>query len=761
MEDQFPILCSSKPLKPEFVKFQRIAITSEDFKLGRGLQNSVVIPFVCLSRDHCVFKKIDDNWILEDCSSFGIEVNGNKLGKGQKRKLNNQDVIKLESSNEFVYKFVSTGSEQSTPCKRRKLEADENHDFIDNVKKKFEQSQSCEIQHIEEKIQNAKHMQTTSKRLKEQLQLDLSRKEQQLHDDYAAQIKKLKGQHDEVEQQKALLIEERDLQLVAVKVEMEGKIASLMEQISKHNETESELIQENNSLKEKLLKERDEFLSELNRESSSKQEMLDKLEARIREQEEVRLKEKKELEETLRRETEQLRLAKEKELKELEEQKLLREKELEEELKSIKSNLAKQIELHENEKREAEQLLNQQKEHLQKLSDEEKLKIKQLIEERAEIEKKLALAEADAGKSVQTLEEHIKKREIELSALAADRIQQQAEQSSEVISSLQAQLEKVRHQLQSVETEKKSLLESLTVTCVGEGSKTADVEDIIETELQCSICSELFINAITLGCSHSFCKYCIDKWKKNKRECPICRTVITSECKSIVLDSLIERMMQTSDETKQKRQEILNARAELAAKEATTSYAGTTRGGNSDDDSSTASESDNDGEESWPEENDYENYDDEYDWGPADDYEHPLDVFFGRGGRFFRDYRGHYSSSSDTDSGSDLDADAAAADAGTARGAGAAGGGGGAAGGGAGAAGGGAGAVGGAAGVLPAGGAGVAGVPRGQDGERAAGAGGRRRRRHVPGLPGAYYGGYGRCFLCRARGHWAPGCPNR
>lgn len=39
--------------------------------------------------------------------------------------------------------------------------------------------------------------------------------------------------------------------------------------------------------------------------------MLDKLEAKIREQEEIRVKEKQELEETLRRETEQLRLAKE------------------------------------------------------------------------------------------------------------------------------------------------------------------------------------------------------------------------------------------------------------------------------------------------------------------------------------------------------------------------------------------------------------------------------------------------------------------
>lgn len=40
--------------------------------------------------------------------------------------------------------------------------------------------------------------------------------------------------------------------------------------------------------------------------------MLDKLKAKIRDQEEVQLKERQELEDTLRRETEQLRLAKEK-----------------------------------------------------------------------------------------------------------------------------------------------------------------------------------------------------------------------------------------------------------------------------------------------------------------------------------------------------------------------------------------------------------------------------------------------------------------
>ena len=29
----------------------------------------------------------------------------------------------------------------------------------------------------------------------------------------------------------------------------------------------------------------------------------------------------------------------------------------------------------------------------------------------------------------------------------------------------------------------------------------------------------------------------------------------------------------------------------------------------------------------------------------------------------------------------------------------------------------------------------------------------------VEGIPGFHYGGYGECFNCGRRGHWAPGCP--
>ncbi|KAG5900081.1 hypothetical protein JTB14_016053 [Gonioctena quinquepunctata] len=74
-----------------------------------------------------------------------------------------------------------------------------------------------------------------------------------------------------------------------------------------------------------------------------------------------------------------------------------------------------------------------------------------------------------------------------------------------------------------------------------EESKTyADVEDM-EDEILCPICSEMYVKAVTLGCSHTFCKFCIEMWKKKKMVCPICRTKITSLVSTLVLDNLIEK----------------------------------------------------------------------------------------------------------------------------------------------------------------------------------------------------------------------------
>ena len=53
-------------------------------------------------------------------------------------------------------------------------------------------------------------------------------------------------------------------------------------------------------------------------------------------------------------------------------------------------------------------------------------------------------------------------------------------------------------------------------------------------------------------------------WKKNKRDCPTCRTQISSETKSIMVDNFIDRIVPTlSDEMQQKRAEIVDERKGL------------------------------------------------------------------------------------------------------------------------------------------------------------------------------------------------------
>ena len=67
--------------------------------------------------------------------------------------------------------------------------------------------------------------------------------------------------------------------------------------------------------------------------------------------------------------------------------------------------------------------------------------------------------------------------------------------------------------------------------------------DVAENELQCSICTELFIKAVTLNCSHTFCSYCIREWKKNKALCPICRAKIDTVSSTLVVDNFIAKVI--------------------------------------------------------------------------------------------------------------------------------------------------------------------------------------------------------------------------
>ncbi|XP_067338785.1 E3 ubiquitin-protein ligase rnf8 isoform X2 [Channa argus] len=127
------------------------------------------------------------------------------------------------------------------------------------------------------------------------------------------------------------------------------------------------------------------------------------------------------------------------------------------------------------------------------------------------------------------------------------------------------------------------------------------VTEVLENELQCIICSELFIEAVILNCAHSFCCHCIKQWRKKKDECPICRQAIQSQTRCLALDNCIDRMVENlSLDMKARRQTLISERKDKQARdhEVNTSAVSAAVMVIHDDDSSRSSESDSDSDSS-------------------------------------------------------------------------------------------------------------------------------------------------------------------
>ncbi|NXJ06807.1 RNF8 ligase, partial [Odontophorus gujanensis] len=119
----------------------------------------------------------------------------------------------------------------------------------------------------------------------------------------------------------------------------------------------------------------------------------------------------------------------------------------------------------------------------------------------------------------------------------------------EIIRAKNKELEETKVEKEKVRAQKEEVLNQMN--------------DVLENELQCTICSEHFIEAVTLNCAHSFCSYCIDEWTKRKVECPICRQEIKSKTRSLVLDNCIDRMVENLDvEMKEHRLTLIRERKE-------------------------------------------------------------------------------------------------------------------------------------------------------------------------------------------------------
>uniref|UniRef100_A0A1A8JTE5 E3 ubiquitin-protein ligase CHFR n=1 Tax=Nothobranchius kuhntae TaxID=321403 RepID=A0A1A8JTE5_NOTKU len=117
----------------------------------------------------------------------------------------------------------------------------------------------------------------------------------------------------------------------------------------------------------------------------------------------------------------------------------------------------------------------------------------------------------------------------------------------EILSAKNKELEETKEEKEKAKAQKEEVVTQVT--------------EVLENELQCIICSELFIEAVILNCAHSFCCYCIKLWRKKKNECPICRQAIESQTRCLALDNCIDRMVENlSLDMKARRQTLITER---------------------------------------------------------------------------------------------------------------------------------------------------------------------------------------------------------
>ena len=128
------------------------------------------------------------------------------------------------------------------------------------------------------------------------------------------------------------------------------------------------------------------------------------------------------------------------------------------------------------------------------------------------------------------------------------------------------QMEEEKHKLLSSIEALKSELAAKDQLLAQKDEKTKAAEGVsesvmssIQEEFTCVICQELFINAYTLPCAHSFCEWCIKEWMKRKghKDCPICRKKITSDpVHSLALDNAVSTLVDklSTDERKERQE---------------------------------------------------------------------------------------------------------------------------------------------------------------------------------------------------------------
>lgn len=224
------------------------------------------------------------------------------------------------------------------------------------------------------------------------------------------------------------------------------------------------------------------------------------------------------------------------------------EKKLIEEERSRKMLECQLKEKSESEKVLKEKLQEKDQEHEENLNRERDLILKQKIEEERKMKNSIEEARRENEQQLKQLYTMQKQLSMEKAMVEENLRQQLNDKDKDYQEKLRLEQRRLENELMNSETKKAileaQLSESKHLQDQARSEMIHQFSDIVETEMNCSICSELFVSAITLGCSHTFCQECITTWKRKKKECPICRNKIKSEAKALVIDNFIEKMVQ-------------------------------------------------------------------------------------------------------------------------------------------------------------------------------------------------------------------------
>merc|ERR1719510_2665553 len=72
-----------------------------------------------------------------------------------------------------------------------------------------------------------------------------------------------------------------------------------------------------------------------------------------------------------------------------------------------------------------------------------------------------------------------------------------------------------------------------------------NLQELLERQLQCAICNEVYINTVAVKCGHMFCEACMSTWMETKKSCPLCRTQVTATFSCKAIDSYVSKFVET------------------------------------------------------------------------------------------------------------------------------------------------------------------------------------------------------------------------